>query len=166
MTTASPLRRAESVADLRVVRMDLWYSPHQTQPWPTNAGFEEARTLVARAAQTHPAELALNESERSIDEAMGLYAEHVKPTASPMTQGSWDYRVSGLFGSNQYHGSWTGREVPLLVITFAEVAIPFVAPYEERRRDGSATRTLHTILDVLRALNPDDQEHLFGGRLL
>ena len=166
MTTATRLRRAESMADLRVVRMDLWYSPNQTQPWPSNAGFEDARKLVARAAHTHPAELALNESERSIDAAMALYEEHVKPTASPMTQGSWDYRVSGLFGSNQYHGSWTGREVPLLVITFAEVATPFVAPYEERRRDGSAARPLHTILDVLRALNPDDQERFFAGRLL
>jgi hypothetical protein len=107
----------------------------------------------------------MHQADITSDEAVQLYNERVKPNASPTTQGSWNYRVSGIFGSNQYHGCWTGREVPLLVVSFVEVAPSLVAPYEERRQGGTSDRRLHTILDVLGALHPEDQEHLFDRQL-
>jgi len=165
MTTSTPLSRAESLASLRLIQLDLWWSPQHTQPWPCNAGFEDARTLLATAAENHPGEISVHETELSPDEAVQLYEERVKPSASPMTQGSWNYRVSGIFGSNQYRGCWTAREVPLLLVTFAEVATALVAPHEERRRSGSSDRQLRTILDVLHKLNPEHQERLFDRQL-
>lgn len=165
MTISIPLSRAESLAGLRVVHLDLWWSPQHTQEWPCNARFQDARTLLTLAAESQPAEVAIHEADPSFDDAVQLYEERVKLTASPMTQGSWNYRVSGIFGSKQYHGCWTAREVPLLLVTFAEVATSLVAPHEERRRGGSSDRQFRTILDVLHMLNPEDQERLFD-RLL
>lgn len=165
MTTSTPLSRAENLADRHVAHIDLLWSPQLTQPWPCNAGFENARTLLASAAERHPTEVSLVEAEYSADQALQLYETYVKPSASGVTEGSWNYRVSGVFGSNQYPGCWTAREVPLLVVTFSEVGTPLVAPHEERRRSGSSERPLRTILDVLQMLRPEDQEHFFGTQL-
>lgn len=166
MTTSTPLRRAESLAGLRVVHLDLWWSPQHIQTWPCNEGYEDAHTLLAAATERYPAEVSVHVADRSSYEAVQLYEESVKPTASSMTQGSWNYRVSSIFGTNQYPGCWTGREVPLLLIHFADVTVPYVAPHEGRRaRNGPRERPIRTILNVLGMLHRDDQERLLDRQL-
>lgn len=167
MTQRIPLLRVGGIGSRRVARIGLWWSRGQLAPEfeVYDAGFEEARDLLAKAAGRHPKTVKVYDAVTE-DEGRDPYEQSVKPSASPGESSWWDYRISRVFGSKQYPGCWTGRTVPLLLVYFDSVLTPYAAPHEERReRDGSGERQLRTILDVLRRLGPAEQERLFGSQL-
>lgn len=168
MNARIPLLKAADIGSRQVVRIGLWWSRGQLAPGfeAYNAGFEEARDLLTAAAGHHPATVTVYDAVTE-DEGLDLYEQSVKPSASPGQSSWWDYRISGVFGSRQHPGCWTGRAVPLLLMHFDGAPAPYAVPHEERREhDGSRERQVRTILDVLRMLNPAEQERLFGTQLL
>ena len=164
MTEHIPLLRAGDIGGRQVLRIGLWWSRDQLALGfeALNAGFEKARDNFTQASDRYPETVKVYDAVTE-DEGRNLYEHSVKPSASPGESSWWDYRISGVFGSNQYPGCWTGRTVPLLLVHFDGVLTPYAAPHEERReRDGSRERQVRTILDVLRMLAPAEQERLFG----
>ena len=167
MTDRIPLLRAGDIGSRHVARIGLWWSWGQVGPGfeAYNAGFEEARDLLTEAVGRHPKTVKVYDVVTK-DEGRDLYEHSVKLSASPGEARWWDYRITGVFGSKQYPGCWTGRTVPLLLVHFDGVLTPYPAPHEERReRDGSGERQVRTILDVLLMLGPAEQERLFGTPL-
>ena len=164
MTERIPLLKAGEIGSRQVLRIELWWSRDQFTPdfeaW--NAGFEEARDLLTQASERHPETVKVYDAVTQ-DESRALYEQCVKPSAAPSPSSWWNYRISGIFGRD---GHRTGWAVPLLLVQFRDVTVPYAAPHEERRgRDGSRTRPRRMILDVLRLLGLAEQQRLFGTQL-
>jgi hypothetical protein len=167
MTERIALLKASDIGSRQVLRIGLWYVEDDLVPgfeaW--NAGFEQARDLMTLASDRHPETVNVYDAVTQ-DQGRELYEQSVKPSASPGQSSWWGYRISGVFGSKQYPGCWTGREVPLLLVHFDGVTLPYAAPNEGKRaRGGSRERSVRTILNVLQMLGPAEQQRLFGTKL-
>lgn len=165
MTSPNPLLKPGDIGTRQVARIELRYARDISVPAfePYNAGFDEALILVSDAEKTHP-EIVKVYDTVSQSEGQAVYEQVVKPSAVSGATSKWDYSVS-VFGTNKFPGCWTGREVPLLLVYFEDLAVPLAAPYREPRAAHGPRGDVRTILDVLRMLGPDEQERLFGTRL-
>ena len=165
MTSRNSLLKPGEVGTRHVSRIELRYAWDVCVPGfePDNAGFDEARVLLSDAEKAHP-EIVHVYDTVSKPEGLAVYEQVVKPSAAPGATSRWDYSVNP-FGSNQSPGCWTGREVPLLLVYFENLAVPLAAPYREPRSVHGPRGDIRTILDVLRMLGPAEQEYLFGSQL-
>jgi hypothetical protein len=145
----------KDIGGWHVVALDLWYAPGQAREVPANAGFSKALALLERAAKDHPEAVRLMDVSRFAEfERWQIYARHAHKC------GFWGYAMAEVFGSRSRAGSHAGTQVPLLSIHFREANAPCAAPHLDA---GGNPGAMHSILDVLRMLDPAEQRRLFGG---
>jgi len=167
MPAPRKLRKVSEIGALRVERLDLVASTSWLPELPENAGFEEARSLLAEASERRPEAVELqNTSDWTEERCLKLYAEKIRATGTPAhpTGMNWDYRFSGVLGTRSRPGCYVARDVSVLAAQFVELPVPLVAPHADWRRvareRGSDDR--RTILDTLKLLAEDEQRRLFG----
>lgn len=142
------------IGEWHVVALDLWYAPGQAREVATNQGLSRAGVLLERAGQAHPEVVRLVDVSGFAEfERWQIYSRYAQRC------GFWGYALAEVFGSRSRAGSYAGTIVPLLAIHFREAPVPCAAPHLDGRKSGGE---LHTILDVLRMLHPDEQHRLFG----
>ncbi len=156
------LRRLADVEDLRVSRIDLWWSDAFSRENLANSGFPEACAILAEAGERDPGSIALHDASGfGADACRRLYREQLMLTAV-----TWDYRLGNLFGSRGDPGAGAGRTVPALVVRLyaGDDVVALAAPHEQwTRQPGNRTSyELHTIRDTLGMLSRDDQKRFFG----
>ncbi len=156
-------RTVGELGDLRVARLDLWWSPQYDKDYFGAADFQEALQFLTSASTRLPEVVVLHDVTHFDDrEIVNLYLGEIAATAV-----AWNYAVSNLFGTHKFKGCATGIGVPALVIHFVEDATPLVAPHEEwtKRKGVRTVYELHSILTVLKMLNKNEQIRLFGSTL-
>ena len=164
MTEHIPLLRAGDIGGRQVLRIGLWWSRDQLALGfeALNAGFEKARDNFTQASDRYPETVKVYDAVTH-DEGRELYEQSLKRSASPGEPSCWYYRISGILGRD---GHRTGWAVPLLLVHFRHIAVPYAAPNEARReRGGSRERSLRTTLHVLRMFSRREQEQRFGRQL-